>query len=108
MRENKEMNFSDLKKNRRANFDKLQKEVEKTKNPTNRYKDERFWELTPDKAGNASATIRFLPTAKGDKFPYAMYFNHFFKGKGGLYGENCLTSVNKPDPVVEYNKTVFE
>lgn len=102
------VNFSDLKKNRKQAFQKLQKDVEQRQSPSNKYQDQRFWKLGADAAGNGSATIRFLPAAPEEDFPFVQIFKHSFRTERGLYIENCLTTVNKPSPVVEYNKSVFE
>lgn len=74
-------------------------------------KDERYWELTVDKAGNGFATTRFLdsPIVDGeDGVPFVSYFRHFFKGPNGLrYVERSLTSIGLQDPVSEYNSKLW-
>lgn len=102
------VNFSDLKKNRKVGFEKLQKDIEKRNSPSNKYKDERFWKIQADAAGNGSATLRFLPAAPGEDFPYVQVYKHSFRTERGLYIENCLTTLGQPDPVVEYNNHVFQ
>lgn len=69
------------------------------------YDDKRFWSPTTDKAGNASAVIRFLPTAEGDDLPWARYWSHSFKNSknGRWYIENSRSTINEPDPLGELN-----
>jgi hypothetical protein len=76
-------------------------------------KDETYWELSVDKAGNGFATIRFLaaPFVDGeDGVPFsAPLFTHGFKGPNGQwYIENSLTTLDgAPDPVSEYNSKLW-
>jgi gp32 DNA binding protein like len=75
-------------------------------------KDERYWELAVDKAGNGFATIRFLdaPFVDGeDGVPFsAPLFTHGFKGPNGQwYIENSLTTLGEQDPVSEYNSKLW-
>ena len=51
------MTFADLKRKSQANFDFLQKEIEKT-TQTGGGKDERFWRPELDNTGNGYAVIR--------------------------------------------------
>ena len=91
--------FSDLKKNRQTNFDRLKTEANKLyqKQFT---KDERFWKPTLDKSGSGYAVIRFLPEYGEEATPYVRTWEHGFKGPTGLwYIENSLTTLGKPDPV---------
>ena len=70
--------------------------------------DERFWKPSADKAGNAKATIRFLPKPKGEDAPFVKLWYHSFKGPSGLwYIENCLTTIGKTDPCVEHNSVLW-
>lgn len=63
-----------------------------------------YWKLTPDKAGNASAIIRFLPAPPPEQMFYLQYYNHNFRGPNGYYIENSLRTLSPstPDPVAEY------
>ena len=73
-------------------------------------KDERYWELTVDKAGNGYAVIRFLdaPHVDGaDGLPFVQLWTHGFKGPGGWYIENSLTTIGLQDPVSEYNSKLW-
>lgn len=96
--------FADMKKNRRNQVKNLKKKLEQQKGAGNRDVDERFWELTVDKAGSGHATIRFLPPTKGEDVPFVQVFSHGFKGPGGWYIENCLSTIGKEDPVNEFTR----
>ena len=102
--------FSDLKKSRQAQIDKLTQEISKVSSPQqgNSGPDERFWEPTVDKAGNGYAVIRFLPAPKGEDFPFVRVFSHGFKGPtGSWYIENSLTTIGKQDPCSDFNTTLW-
>jgi len=103
------LDFSALKKGR-GNFDSLMKEVEKIATPQTQeaQKDDRFWSLEVDKAGNGSAIIRFLPPPKGEDLPWVRIWNHGFQGPTGKwYIENSLTTLGKSDPVSELNTELW-
>jgi hypothetical protein len=86
---------------RNNDFSKIIKEFEQ--NERKDYNDDRFWKLERDKAGNGSATIRFLPSVE-NALPWVKLFTHGFKGPTGKwYIENSLTTINKGDPVNELN-----
>lgn len=103
------MDFSTLKR-QSGDISRLSKELEKL-NDKGFTKDERFWYPEPDKAGNASALIRFLPAPAvdgEDGQPLVKYFTHSFKGPTGKYYiENSLTTFKKPDPVAEFNNKLW-
>jgi hypothetical protein len=100
------MGFSNLKKNRGHNIDKLVQEAEKinsgsSETQKNKFVDERIWKPSVDKSGNGYAVIRFLPAPDGEELPWVRYWDHGFKGPTGLwYIERSLTSVGKTDPVL--------
>ena len=102
------MSFSALKESS-GKFDKLQNELEKLNTPTNTssFQDDRFWKPELDKSGNGYAIIRFLPQAADEELPWVRLWNHAFKGPGGWYIENSLTTINKKDPVSEYNTELW-
>lgn len=103
------LDFSDLK-TKRSTFDNLMKEVEKISTPaTNESRDDdRFWSLSVDKVGNGYAIIRFLPPPKGEDLPWVRIWNHGFQGPTGRwYIENSLSTLDKPDPVYEYNAKLW-
>ena len=100
--------FSSLKK-QRSSFSNLMVEIEKIQQPQAEVeKDDRFWSLEVDKAGNGYAIIRFLPPPKGEDIPWVRIWNHSFKGPTGKwYIENSLTTLGQPDPVSELNTELW-
>ena len=100
-----------LRASRNTDFSKITSEFEKAANPetsTNSYEDLRFWKPERDKAGNASATIRFLPIVPGDELPWVKVWSHAFKGPTGRwYIENSLTTLGQADPVGELNMKLW-
>lgn len=113
------MDIQTLRKMRNSDFGKIANEFEKVANPQSEsksYQDDRFWKLDPDKAGNATATIRFLPrTVKVvdgnevvDELPWVRVFSHGFQGPTGKwYIENSLTTIGETDPVGELNSRLW-
>lgn len=71
------------------------------------YNDERYWKPELDKTGNGFAVVRFLPTPQNEEMPWVSYFDHGFQGPGGWYIEKSLTTLNKKDPVSEYNTQLW-
>ena len=100
------MSYADLKK-KSGSFEKLQAELEKTNKPVTSFADDRFWKPELDKSGNGYAVIRFLPQPTGEDLPWVRIWSHAFKGPGGWYIENSLTTLNKKDPVSEYNTELW-
>jgi len=100
------MSFSNLKKDNKSIFSKLQKQLEdSTKVGT---VDERFWKLQTDKAGNGFAVIRFLPGDAEAATPWVRYWDHAFKGPTGQwYIEKSLTSIGQQDPLSELNSKMW-
>ena len=101
--------FKEMKKNRMANLESLSKQVEKLAEKPS-YEDERIWKLERDKTGNGYAVIRFLPcppTAKDEDVPWVRIWTHGFKGPGGWYIENSLTTLGKDDPVSKANTALW-
>ena len=102
------MSFKDLKKQSKLGSltQKLVKEVEKMNN-TNGNQDDRLWKLECDKSGNGYAVIRFLPAPNGEDLPFVKLYSHAFKGAGGWYIENSLTTLGKKVHVSEFNTTLW-
>jgi hypothetical protein len=103
------VNFADMKR-RGGNLDKLkqlQQELEAPKQ--NNGPDERFWTLKVDKAGNGTATIRFLPAPGDESAPFIRYYQHGFKNPttGQYYIEKSLSTIGQTDPVFEYNSKLW-
>ena len=106
------MDIKSLRASRNTDFSKIASEFEKTSNPEGEkksYEDTRFWKPERDKAGNATATIRFLPRIEGDTdLPWVKLFSHGFKGPTGRwYIENSLTTIGQSDPVSELNMKLW-
>lgn len=105
------MDINTLRKMRNQDFGKISSEFEKIANPqsdSKSYQDDRFWKLEADKAGNGTATIRFLPRAEGDELPWVKIFSHGFQGPTGKwYIENSLTTIGENDPVGELNSRLW-
>jgi len=98
--------FKEMKKNRMANLETLSKQVEKLAEKPS-YEDERIWKLERDKTGNGYAVIRFLPAAPKEDVPWVRIWTHGFKGPGGWYIENSLTTLGKDDPVSKANTALW-
>jgi len=98
--------FKEMKKNRMANLESLSKQVEKLAEKPS-YEDERIWKLERDKTGNGYAIIRFLPAKEGEDVPWQSIWTHGFKGPGGWYIENSLTTLGKDDPVSKANTALW-
>ena len=71
------------------------------------YIDDRYWKLERDKSSNGYAIIRFLDSSDGEDFPFVKIYTHGFKGKGGWYIENSLTTIGQQDPVSEANSELW-
>lgn len=97
-----------LRKNSTTALSKIASELEKESNGGGRSEDTRFWKVEPDKAGNGSAVIRFLPAVDPDKLPWVKIYSHGFQGPTGKwYIENCLTTIGQDDPVVEHVNELY-
>ena len=100
------MSFNDFKKKSKSNMTDLIRKMEDQNKKTD-YKDDRFWRPEIDKTGNGFAIIRFLPEVENEDCPWAKVYSHAFRGPGGWYIENCLTTISQKDPVSEYNSTLW-
>jgi hypothetical protein len=98
-----------LRKNSTTALSKIASELQKeASGGGNRGEDTRFWKVEPDKAGNGSAVIRFLPAIDADKLPWVKIYSHGFQGPTGKwYIENCLTTIGQDDPVVEHVNELY-
>ena len=105
------IDIATLRKSRSTDFSKITSELDKIANPQSGSRsDDRFWKLEGDKAGNGTATIRFLPRIDGDEYelPWVKVFSHGFQGPTGKwYIENSLTTIGKDDPVGELNTSLW-
>ena len=93
-----------------TSLDKLRAAMESaspTEGAKKSYSDDTMWKPELDKTGNGFAIVRFLPTPEGEEMPWVSYFDHGFQGPGGWYIEKSLTTLNKKDPVSEYNTQLW-
>ena len=106
------MDINALRSTRNNDFGKITSAFDQIANPGQQsaksYEDDRIWKPEPDKAGNASATIRFLPKHPDDELPWVKVFSHGFQGPTGRwYIENSLTTLGENDPVGELNSKLW-
>jgi hypothetical protein len=105
------MDIQKLRSMRNSDFGAIANAFEKVANPQTEqksYADDRFWRLEGDKAGNGTATLRFLPRVEGDELPWVRLFSHGFQGPTGKwYIENSLTTLGENDPVGELNTQLW-
>lgn len=104
------MSFASLK-NRRSVAD-LQEELNKFKTSAKKNTKEkaRFWSPKPDKNGNASAVIRFLPALESDELavPFVKTYDYGFRGPTGKWFiENSLRTIGKTDIVMLENSKLW-
>lgn len=99
--------FSELKRSSSNSFDKLNQELTKLNSNQTNSRDDRLWSCATDKAGNGYAVIRFLPAPTGEDVPFIRLFTHGFKGPGGWYIENSLTTIGQQDPIAELNTRLW-
>jgi len=100
--------FSELKRSSSNSFEKLNQELSKlNSNQNNGGRDDRVWSCQTDKAGNGYAVIRFLPAPGGEDVPFIRLWTHGFKGPGGWYIENSLTTIGQQDPISELNTRLW-
>ena len=94
-----------------SSLDKLRAAMEKASQADGgkqkSFSDDTMWKPELDKTGNGYAVVRFLPTPEGEENPWVSYFDHGFQGPGGWYIEKSLTTINKQDPVSEYNSQLW-
>src|SRR6056300_1679152 len=99
------MDFKAFKKQQAALKDSVAKLAQK---PANNYADERFWNLSKDTAGNANATIRFLPQQDPSKAPIVLTFRHAFQTEGRWFIEECPHTISEKCPVCEYSSSLWD
>lgn len=98
--------FADLKKNAEKLNESL---TDSFKDQREKKADDRFWYPATDKAGNATATVRFLPAPAGEDLPYVTLYRNAFKDEktGRWYIENNLRTLGQQDPTDEYNRELW-
>lgn len=103
------MSFAQLKKSS-GNFADLSQKLKAASSggQGGNEKDDRYWGLTVDAAGNGYAVIRFLPAPENEETPVVTLFSHGFKGPTNKwYIENSRTTIGEPDPVSEANSELW-
>ncbi len=102
------MSFAQLKK-ASGNFAELSQKLKAAASGgQNNEKDDRYWGLTVDSAGNGYAVIRFLPAVEGEETPVVTLYSHGFQGPTNKwYIENSRTTIGEPDPVSEANSELW-
>lgn len=94
---------------RKNSLEDLAKKVEDmTKKSGGKEDDGRFWQCKLDEGKNGSAIIRFLPAPMGEEDSFVRVWSHGFKGPGGWYISECLTTIGQDDPVVEHCNELWE
>lgn len=106
------VDFAALRKQSQSknSFEKLNAELAKLNPKSQTYADDSadYWYPEVDKLGNAEAQLRFLPAPPNEEIPFVRLFNHGFQGPTGTwYIENSLTTIGKPDPVSEFNSSLW-
>jgi len=101
------MGFKDMKSSSKNSYQTLASEMDKMAKRSESYKDDRLWKAETDKTGNGYAEIRFLPAPDGEDLPWARVWHHGFRGPGGWYIENSLTTIGLKDPVSEMNTLLW-
>jgi hypothetical protein len=96
------MNFKDFKKNAKSLSDTVTKMSAKTS-----YKDERFWTIAKDAAGNGNATFRFLPQKDLEKSPIVLTFRHGFQSAGRWFIEDCPVTIKEKCPICEHSSSIW-
>lgn len=111
------MNIDSLRRMRTNSFAKITTAIDKINNQSQSYVDDRVWKLEADKAGNATATIRFLPATikvvNGeeimDDLPWVKIYSHGFQFENGRWFiDNCPTTIGEPCPVCAINKAHWD
>ena len=90
-------------------YSKLLSQIDSVTTKKTFEKDENFWKPTKDKAGNAAAVIRFLPSLNADDFPFVRIYQHNFQDATTKrwYIENSLTTIGGQDLVSTVNKELW-
>lgn len=103
------MGFAALKKrsSSKKNVQQMMDKLGASSGGQQSYIDDRYWKLDRDKSGNGMAVIRFLDAPEGEDFPFVKIYSHGFKGPGGWYIENSLTTIGQDDPVSEANSELW-
>lgn len=102
------MDLETLRSMRKKSFSKISEEMDNIANNNKSYEDDRVWQVQPDKAGNGSAIIRFLPGLDPNALPWVKMYTYGFQGPTGKwYIENSLTTLGEDDPATDYNTKLW-
>ena len=101
------VDFAALKRNRAELFEKTQQKIVDMAKGGTFARDERYWQPVAGPEGNGSAVLRFLPPPIGEFDAFVRKWTHRFKGLGGWYIENCLTTLGQKDPVADFNHLLW-
>ena len=103
------MSFAALKKrsNSKKDVNQMMEKLNAAAGAKQSFVDDRYWKLERDKSSNGYAIIRFLDSPEKEDFPFVKIYTHGFKGKGGWYIENSLTTIGQQDPVSEANSELW-
>lgn len=110
MKENQMSNFTlaDIRAQRTKDVSAMTKALEKSVGGDRGDKNEGFFQLERDKAGNGTAVLRFLPTHPDDELPWVTTYTHAFQGPTGKwYIEASRTTIGEPDPLSEKNRALW-
>lgn len=106
--------LSQLKKNRKASFEGLQKEVEKAQKGGNSGPKEGYWFPGKKDNGEMFSIIRFLPMDKDadlghgpETADFARIVRHKFKGPKGFYDEVSLSTLGKEDAIARFQNHLW-
>jgi hypothetical protein len=93
---------------KKNSLESLKSAAEKLTTNESSNNDNRFWQPEVDQAGNGVSVIRFLPAPPGEDVPWVRLWEHSFQGPSGKwYIERCLSTLQQPDPVVEYTNVLW-
>lgn len=105
-KKNMTLSIADLRALRTKGFGQIQEALNKKSEYTR--DDDNYFKLVADKAGNASAVIRFLPKHPDDDLPWVMYHSHGFQSDSGKWLiDNCPTSIGEPCPICEATRKLY-
>ena len=92
-------------------FEKLLSQIESVTAKKKTWEDDsaNYWRPTKDKAGNASAVIRFLPNKDQEDFPFVRLYTHSFKdpSTNRWYIENSLSTIGAQDYIGTVNHELW-
>lgn len=101
---------AELRKNRSALMDKVNKALTATNDNSEKKEDDRFWQPTRGADGNGSAIIRFLPPIGDDELPWVKVYSRAFKveATGKWYINNDPSTIGRDDdPVYHHCKALY-